>query len=64
MRPRDLPDPFERPASFVPAIDTAPPERRAPPVFDDPFLEGLGPSLAHFPLCKFSVSFLPSKLFL
>ena len=37
VRPRDLPDPFERPASFVPAIDTAPPERRAPPVFDDPF---------------------------
>ncbi|MFO1209460.1 MAG: type VI secretion system-associated FHA domain protein TagH [Amaricoccus sp.] len=37
VRPRDLPDPFERPASFLPAIDTAPPERRAPPVFDDPF---------------------------
>lgn len=36
-RPRDLPDPFERPSSFVPEVDTTPPERRGPPVFDDPF---------------------------
>ncbi len=36
-RPRNLPDPFERPTSFVPAEDTTPPERRGPPGFDDPF---------------------------
>jgi type VI secretion system protein ImpI len=35
-RPRDLPDPFDRPSSFVPAVDAAP-ERRRPPEFDDPF---------------------------
>ena len=37
VRPRDLPDPFEPPSSFVPPVDTAPPERRGRPVFDDPF---------------------------
>jgi type VI secretion system protein ImpI len=36
-RPRDLPDPFESPSSFVPSMDTAPPERRGGPEFDDPF---------------------------
>ena len=36
-RPRDLPDPFDPAPSFVPAIDTTPPERRGPPLFDDPF---------------------------
>lgn len=37
VRPRDLPDPFDPPSSFVPQVDTAPPERRGRPVFDDPF---------------------------
>lgn len=37
VRPRDLPDPFERPSSFVPAIETKPASRAAPPLFDDPF---------------------------
>ena len=34
------------------------------PVFDGPFLEGLGLSLAHFPLCKSLVPFLLWKLLL
>jgi type VI secretion system protein ImpI len=33
-RPRDLPDPFERTPGFA---AEAPPERRGPPAFDDPF---------------------------
>src|SRR5690606_36803377 len=33
-RPPDLPDPFERPPGFA---AEASPERRAPPLFDDPF---------------------------
>jgi type VI secretion system protein ImpI len=42
-RPRDLPDPFDRPSSFVPPVDTSPPERRRPPEFDDPFTLDPGP---------------------
>jgi type VI secretion system protein ImpI len=36
-RPSGLPDPFDPPSSFVPPVETRPPERRGLPILDDPW---------------------------